>query len=234
MLQQADQRAIVYSMQRASGFDRQNISSELADTIRSMIVDGVLPPGSRLNEVHLARDLGVSRTPLREALARLGREGTLSSVPRIGWFVKPLTLEEFDQLYAMRPLLDPEALRFAGLPAPERIKQLDRLNSQIAEADDADRIIDLDDRFHLLLIADCPNQILLDVIHDIIRRTRRYEVALMRNQANVAVATANHRAILAALRRGDLEGAVDALRGNLQSGYEPIRNWLVAREGGAE
>jgi DNA-binding GntR family transcriptional regulator len=81
------------------------------------------------------------------------------------------------------------------------------------------------------LIDNCPNQILLDLIRDIIRRTRRYEVALMRNRANVAVATENHRDILAALRRRDLEGAVSALRHNLQTGYEPIRAWLKEREG---
>ena len=217
-------------MQSPPAFKRANLSDEVVQALRNMIVDGTLDAGERINEVHLSERLGVSRTPLREALARLAREGTLTSVPRIGWFVKPLSLDEFDQLYALRPLLDPEALRFAGLPSGERIKQLERLNDRIAAAGDADRIIDFDDEFHLLLIADCPNQILLDLIHDIIRRTRRYEVALMRDQANVAVATANHRDILAALHRRDLEGAVAALRRNLQTGYEPIRAWLEERE----
>jgi DNA-binding GntR family transcriptional regulator len=217
-------------MQAAITLSRPNLSEDVADALRNMIVDGTLAAGERINEVHLSQRLGVSRTPLREALARLAREGTLSSMPRIGWFVKPLSLEEFEQLYAIRPLLDPEALRLAGLPQPERIEQLKRLNAQIAATADADRIIDLDDEFHLLLIADCPNQILLDLIGDIIRRTRRYEVALMREQANVAVATENHRAILAALRRRDLEGAVAALRHNLQTGYAPIRAWLEERE----
>ena len=210
---------------------RSNLSDDVVDALRNMIVDGTLAAGERINEVHLSQRLGVSRTPLREALARLAREGTLTSVPRIGWFVKPLSLDEFDQLYAMRPLLDPEALRLAGLPPSERIEQLEGLNVQIAAADDADRIIDLDDEFHLLLIGHCPNQILLDLIRDIIRRTRRYEVALMRDRANVAVATENHRAILAALRGRDLEGAVTALRHNLQTGYEPIRTWLEERQG---
>ena len=218
-------------MQSVNLLSRSNLSDEAINVVRNMIVDGTLAAGERINEVTLSQRLGVSRTPLREALARLAREGTLTSVPRIGWFVKPLSLDEFDQLYAMRPLLDPEALRLAGLPPASRVEQLEEINRQIAAADAADRIIDLDDEFHLLLIADCPNQILLDFIRDIIRRTRRYEVALMRDRANVAVATDNHRAILAALRRRDLEGAVNALRLNLQTGYEPIRTWLEEREG---
>jgi len=221
----------VYSVQSNHDFARSNLSDDLADALRNMIVDGSIAAGERINEVHVSQRLGVSRTPLREALARLGHEGTVTSVPRIGWFVKPLSLDEFDQLYAIRPLLDPEALRLAGLPSPERVQQLERLNAKFAATEDPDRIIDIDDEFHLLLLADCPNQILMDFIHEIIRRTRRYEIALMRDRANVAVATANHHDILAELRRRDLEGAVAALRRNLQTGYEPIRKWLEERDG---
>jgi DNA-binding GntR family transcriptional regulator len=208
---------------------RGNIADELVNALRNMIVDGDLAAGERINEVHLSRALGVSRTPLREALARLGREGTLLSVPRIGWFVKPLTLEEFDQLYPIRALLDPEALRLAGLPPPETVETLERLNGRIAAAGDADGIIALDDEWHLTLIGHCPNGLLIELIRDMIRRTRRYEIALMRERGNVAVATGTHRDIMAALRRGDLDGAVEALRANLTAGLGPIRAWLAAR-----
>src|SRR5437763_8883081 len=112
--------ATVYSMQSAS-FERPNISEELANSIRQMIVDGAIPAGSRINEVHLARDLGVSRTPLREAIARLVREDTLVAVPRVGAFVKPLSVDEFDQIYSIRNLLDPEALRIAGMPSQQQL-----------------------------------------------------------------------------------------------------------------
>jgi DNA-binding GntR family transcriptional regulator len=209
---------------------RGNISDELINALRNMIVDGRLAAGERINEVHLAGALGVSRTPLREALARLAREGTLTSVPRIGWFVKPLSLDELEQLYPIRALLDPEALRLAGLPSPATIERLERVNLEIARTDDADEIIALDDEWHLTLIGHCPNGILLDLIRDFIRRTRRYEIALMRERNNVATATKNHRAIIAALRGGDLEAAVAALRHNLTTGFAPIRDWLEARE----
>src|SRR5688572_10990022 len=95
---------------------RDNLSGALVTKLRHMIVDGTLPAGGRLNEVHLAQQLGVSRTPLREALTRLAQEGALTSLPRIGWFVRPLTVEELEQIYPIRALLDPEALRLAGLP----------------------------------------------------------------------------------------------------------------------
>ena len=223
-------RAIVYSMQQAK-IERVNISEEVANAIRRMIVDGRLPPATRLNEVHLARDLGVSRTPLREAIACLAREEALVIVPRVGAFVKSLTLDEFDQLYAIRPLLDPEALRLAGLPRAHEIDRLERLNERIAAMTEADARIAMDDEWHLLLIQNCPNEILIGMIRDFISRTRRYELALMRER-NVSATVGDHRQIIRALRVGDLEGAARALRQNLQGGYEPIRNWLIAREGG--
>jgi DNA-binding GntR family transcriptional regulator len=218
-------------MQQASlALVRDNISDSLVVELRNMIVDGRLPAGERVNEVHLSRGLGVSRTPLREALARLVQEGALTSVPRIGYFVRPLTLEEFEQIYTIRPLLEPEALRLAGLPSRDRMERLREINDKIERARNADTIINLDDDWHLELIDDCPNKVLIDLIKQFIPRTRRYEIALMRESKNVAVATANHKAIMAALRRRDLKAACAALRTNLQTGQKPIVAWLKARE----
>ena len=221
--------ATVYSMQSAS-FERPNISEELANSIRQMIVDGAIPAGSRINEVHLARDLGVSRTPLREAIARLVREDTLVAVPRVGAFVMPLTVDEFDQIYSIRNLLDPEALRIAGMPSDQQLQRLERLNARIEAASDPDTIIDLDDQWHLLLVDHCPNKVLIDLIRDFMRRTRRYELALMRERQQVEVATDTHAKIVAALRRGDVSGAATILKDNMESGREPIRRWLLERE----
>ena len=209
---------------------RDNLSDILTAELRHMIVDARLAPGERINEVQLAARLGVSRTPLREALARLAQEGALDNVPRIGWFVRPLSLEEFEQIYPIRSYLDPEALRLAGLPTRERVAELDALNDRIASERDADTVIALDDEWHLMLIERCPNTVLLGLIGQFIRRTRRYELALMRERRNVAAAAADHRDILAALQRRDLNAACAALRRNLETGSEPIAAWLRARE----
>src|SRR5258706_15896922 len=93
----------VYSMLDVRLADRPNISETAAQAVRRMIVDGRLAAGSRINEVHLAGSLGVSRTPLREALSRLVAEGALVVRPRLGMFVRPFTVEEFEQLYDLRP-----------------------------------------------------------------------------------------------------------------------------------
>lgn len=208
----------------------KNTSDSVATAVRHMIVDGELTAGERINEVHLSQQLGVSRTPLREALALLAHEGALETIPRIGHFVRPLTVDEIEQLYQIRPLLDPEALRLAGLPAKEKIGRLRDLNESIAAAKEPDEVISADDEWHIELISDCPNKILVDLIKQFIRRTHRYEVALMRERKHVVTATTNHRSILAALKRRDLDAACGALRVNLESGRAPIVAWLESRE----
>lgn len=207
---------------------RGNISETAADTVRAMIVDGRLAAGDRINEVHLAAQLGVSRTPLREALSGLTAEGALVARPRLGYFVRPLSLEEFEQIYDIRPLLDPEALRLAGLPNTKRIARLEKLNADLANAKGV-RAIDLDDAWHLELLADCPNTVLIDLIRNIMLRTRRYELALMRERANVDVSNDTHDDIMVALKASDLEAACVALKRNMQSGRQPIADWLRER-----
>jgi len=216
-------------MHESGRFRRQNLSEEVANTVRQMVVDGTLQAGVRINEVHLARELGVSRTPLREAVASLVREGTLVSAPRIGAFVKPLTIEDFDQVYSIRTLLDPEALRLAGLPRREQLDRLHRLNERIETAPDPDSVIDLDNEWHLLLIKGCPNDVLLELICDFMRRTRRYELALMRERKQVDITIGMHGEIIAALRKGELENACEILKRNMEVGAQPIRQWLISK-----
>ncbi|HSG98684.1 MAG TPA: GntR family transcriptional regulator, partial [candidate division Zixibacteria bacterium] len=71
--------------------NRNNISADLADTLRELIVNGALRPGERINEARLAESLGVSRTPLRESLMTLCAEGAAQAIPRRGFFVRELT-----------------------------------------------------------------------------------------------------------------------------------------------
>ena len=214
----------------AIGLQHDNLSVAVANRIRGLIFDGGLAEGSRINEVQLASDLGVSRTPLREALARLESEGAIQREPRRGYFVRFLTLEEFEHLYPIRGLLDPEALRNAGIPNAETLDALDHTNAEIARESGVDRRIDLDDHWHLALIAGCDNPVLLGLIADFMAKTRRYELAYFRAQANVSAAADEHLNVTRALRNGDMNAACEALRRNLTSGAEPIRQWLQTRK----
>jgi DNA-binding GntR family transcriptional regulator len=208
--------------------ERGNISEAAADAVRAMIVDGRLAAGDRINEVRLAQQLGVSRTPLREALSGLVAEGALIARPRLGYFVRPLSLEDFEQIYAIRPLLDPEALRLAGIPSAKRIARLEKLNADLGKASGV-RAIDIDDAWHMELIADCPNKVLIELIQNIMVRTRRYELALMREKVSVGSAIEDHERVVAALKAGNLEAACAGLKRNMQIGREPVVEWLKQR-----
>ncbi len=216
-------------MQLTKPITRSSTSDNVAAALRAMIVDGTLPEGERINEVHLARQLGVSRTPLREALNRLIADGAVSRTPNLGYSVKPLTLEEFEPLYGMRPILEPAALALAGLPSPEKLARLRQINERIETARNPERALDLDDSWHSELIWDCPNPLLLDLITQYMRQTRRYEIALMRERREFLAAGISHRAVLAALRKRDLTAACEALRHNLTRGAAPIAAWLKER-----
>ena len=209
--------------------ERPNLSNAIADRLRQMIFSGELRPGERLNEVHLARELGVSRTPLREALGVLVGEGPVSTEPRRGFFVRPLTVEEFQAIYPIRGLLDPEALRLAGLPPSDRLRKLNQLNEKLVSQTRAEAAIDLDDRWHFTLIETCPNPILVDLIRQFMARTRRYELAYFRENTFRVTAANEHKAIIEALEAEDLAKACGYLKQNLTSGTEPITDWLKRR-----
>lgn len=207
-----------------------NLSEQLAQRIRERILDARMHGGVRINEVHLAAELGVSRTPLREALTRLVSEGALDSIARRGFFVRPLTVAEFEDIYSIRPLLDPEALRRGGIPDRAQLAKLTKLNAALRKARDVEEALHLDDCWHLELVAGCPSKTLLELIEQFMGRTRRYEMALMGNRVNVRTACATHASILTSLRRGDLNEACRLLLRNLMEGKAPILAWLKQHE----
>src|SRR5262249_35650516 len=219
----------VYSMSAARSLDRPNLSESIADAIRERVVLGSIAPGVRINETHLASELGVSRTPLREGLMRLASEGCVRIEPRRGFFATPLSIEEFEQLMPVRALLDPEALRLAGLPSRAQIVRLQAINRRLEAAREPERVIAIDDAWHLELLAHSTNPVLVGLIRQFMARTHRYELVLMRERGSVVRATREHREVQSALGARDLERACRRLRQNLQSGSSSVLAWLKER-----
>ena len=225
-------KCIQYALMTSETIRRANLNQELFETLRDMIVRGDLPAGARVNEVHLAGRLGVSRTPLREALIALTREQFLRSEPRRGVFVAELTVPELSDLYAMRGVLDPFALDTAGLPSADQVRRLVAINDQMTESRrDVCHVIDLDNEWHRELLGHCRNTLLLGIIDGLVQRTRRYEYVYFSQNEHVSLATDQHQRILEAVVACDLTGAVAALRQNLTTGDAPVLEWLRKRSG---
>ncbi len=195
-----------------------------------MIFDGYFSAGERINEVHLSTELGVSRTPLREALTTLAAEEALYHSPRRGFFVSELSREEFEDIYPMRAILDPAALRLSGRPSRESFSKLERINEKMKGTRDFKTRASLDDEWHLELIRDCNNRVLIGQIKLFMNRIRRYGLAFHQDRQVVEMSTTEHQEIIDALKKDDLESACEWLRRNLTSDKTPILNWLEGRK----
>jgi DNA-binding GntR family transcriptional regulator len=219
----------VYEEEKVRAPD-DNLSHALARAVRDRILSGQIPAGERINEVHLAKELEVSRTPLREALTRLAGEDFLEMKPRVGFSVRDLTVKEILDLYPIRATLDPWALRLSGIPPRPIMRALEQLNRNMSDAvGEVARIIEIDDRFHMELVGRCPNQVLLGLIRQMMWRTRRYEHLYFSEAKHVADAARTHRALLARLRDDDLEGACGLLQENMQTASPALLAAVEAR-----
>lgn len=202
----------------------------LRDQVHHAIVDRILrddlKPGARISDTALARELGVSRTPIREALLRLEREGFLGADVGRGFFVKPLSVREMREVYSVLWTLEVLAMRNAAPLTPERAAALVRINTALEAEQDAARRIDLDVEWHRTLLESSDNEYLRTTIESLKRVVRRYEYAYMLNAGFVPASTRTHEQIVSLTLAGDLEGAVRLLEDNWRVGMENLIVWL--------
>jgi GntR family transcriptional regulator, rspAB operon transcriptional repressor len=202
--------------------------------VREAILDGKLAPGAVMSQVALADELGVSRTPLREALRMLQSEGLVHAEPNRRVRVAAASARDLEELYVTRVTLEAEAIRLA-VPrmTAEHIAHLEGFNAEMAhfaEVKDYRRWVVPHQAFHRALTAPAGERLtaLLARLFDHAERYRRMHIG----HGPSAWATKDHRAILDACKRGDRERAGHLLAGHfartafelvehLEPGYEP-------------
>ncbi len=206
---------------------RTVLTTPVYDTLRERIMDQSLQAGQRLNIDALAAELKVSPTPLREALARLAAERLVAFEPYKGYTVSPLlTRREAADLMHVRKLLEVEAVRLAvprlGLLV---LRELEVLMNQMERAQvstqfqDYLQFIQLDQRFHEVLIGASENAVLLitwrslNAHIQLLRFYRNYE------QYELHSSNAEHRAIYTAMRAGNTEAAIQAVQDHLDHAF---------------
>lgn len=191
---------------------RKPLRADVHKELLGLILQGALTPGQRLRDTELAQSLGVSRTPIREALLRLEREGFISSQLHQGFSVKPLSESEIRDVYPLVGLLECSALDEIPDPCPAKIQQLTELSEAMQqEGSDALRRIELDEAWHRALVAESGNQHLTRILDDLKRILFRYEYAFMQVSQWVTASTEEHRAIVDSLERGKRREAVRLL-----------------------
>lgn len=188
--------------------------------IRDAIVDGTLAPGERLVDADLVEWLGVSRTPVREALARLEQAGLVQTKPGRYTMVSPLDVRAARNAQSVTAVMHELAAREAlpNLSAPE-IDAMRTANRRFADAlqrDDADAAIAADDDFHGVLVTASANDALREVLErytPVLRRLERLRFSSLSGRDSVA----QHERIIALCEAGDVDGAAAANRANWQT-----------------
>ena len=192
----------------------------LRDDVRRWVLDaicrGSLAPGAALGEVELARELGISRTPLREALVALERDGFVVSRPGRGFTVARLVAAEMGELYPLIGALEALALRASPCPAPKELDALRRLNDKLGSARSLERSLTLDEQWHERVLAASTNRRALAVLAREKAQVRRFEFAFSRIVDDVETSMGEHAAVLDALEGGDVELAARRLEDHWQ------------------
>ncbi|NGM11545.1 GntR family transcriptional regulator [Verrucosispora sioxanthis] len=205
---------------RAGVVARSLLRDDAFRAIRDAIVNGTLAPGERLNDGDLAQWLGVSRTPVREALTRLEEAGLVRTRPGRYTMVSPLDLRALRGAQSVTTAMHELAVREA-LPnlSTAELDAMRAANARFARAlrdDDVDAAVAADDDFHGVLVGASANAALrsvLDQFTPALRRLERLRFASLSGRGSVA----QHERIIARCAAGDVEGAVAATRANWQT-----------------
>ena len=195
--------------------------------ILERVAAGSIPPGTRIKDSALAGELGVSRTPVREALLRLVREGVLAADMGRGFSVRPLDAVEMQETGVILARLEGLALELSGDIPTQRLSELGEIDRQLAAIrGNPERCIDLDEQWHRVLLQGCTNERLLSMIRSLWQVPRRYMRAYLRHEGHLSLSTQHHARIIEALRRNDRETAAARFTYHWQRGIEELSAWI--------
>ncbi len=187
--------------------------------LRKAIQDGKLKPGERLREVELARQIGLSRTPIREALSRLESEGLVAHDPTRGVVVAELDYVMVTELYYMREVLEGTAARLAAQHASDvEISILDDLCQQYEAAlSDAAGLAVSNRHFHETLYRCSHNRYLLNMVTVLHNALSLLSGTTLADPERAAQSLREHRAVVTAIRARDADAAEQALRTHIRA-----------------
>ncbi|GBG58190.1 GntR family transcriptional regulator [Sporomusaceae bacterium FL31] len=187
----------------------QPLREVVCETLRDSIRNGVLQPGERLMEIQLAEELGVSRTPVREAIRKLELEGYVIMLPRRGTYVANLSIKDINEVFEIRTALDVLA---TGLAAEriteEELEQLERLLVQIGEyieQNDMEKIVEIDTQFHDILYRASRNDRLVGIINNLREQLTRFRSISMSYPGRLKKTLEEHSRMVEAIAQRDVE-----------------------------
>lgn len=200
-------------------------------TLREAILKGELKPGERLMEIQLANKLGVSRTPIREAIHMLEKEGLVVTMPRKGAEVAKMTLKDMEDVLEIREALD----ELASQVACQRITQEQLLRLRDRKMDfenslktgDVKLIAEADVNFHDVIYEATGNPKLMNLLSNLREQIYRYRVEYLKDSDNYPVLIKEHEEIYCSLAEGNEEAAVLAIREHVMNQATAVKEVIV-------
>lgn len=200
------------------------------ESLREAIIQGRLIPGERLMEIQLAEEMGVSRTPVREAIRKLELEGFVVMVPRKGAFVAGISVKDIVDVFEVRAAL--EALA-AGLAAEritnEELEELERSLFQISEvsaSQNISAIVETDVNFHEIIYKSCRNERLMQIVTHLKEQIFRFRTTTLALPGRSKNALDEHRAMVEAISDRNVELAQQLAREHIENAEQSLLNAL--------
>lgn len=185
------------------------------NTLRQAIIKGDLKPGERLLEIQLADKLGVSRTPVREAIRKLELEGLVTMVPRRGTTVLGITKKHLKDVLEIRSALEELALELAcRRVTPEQYEELVRLEALLEAKQDSDNafeLSDIDEKFHEQIYQATNNPRLIQLLANLREQMYRYRLEYMKAKDKRPRLIQEHQQIIKALKNNDSKAGRKAI-----------------------
>lgn len=199
--------------------------------ILERILQGKLPPGSRVKDTNLSNELQVSRTPVREALVRLVKEGFMQNNVGKGFVVQPLTVQEVEEVYPIIWTLEVLALRTSKNLSREVWNKFKGISEKMEmQGIDFIDLIELDQQWHQTLLSGCTNRHLMEMIDGLKSIAFRYEYAYMQHQELVKTSIKEHQDIVKALIFEGREVAIPLLKKHWESSMKSLLKKLGDEE----
>lgn len=214
--------------------DYKPLREVIFNTLREAIIVGELKPGERLMEVQLAEKMGVSRTPVREAIRKLELEGLVTMVPRKGAHVASLSPKNIVDVLEVRSALDGLAASLSSLKMKdEQIKELKQINKQFASfvaKENLQGSIKKDVEFHEVIYRSSGNEKLMQIVSNLREQVQRFRVIYLKDYSSQKDIESEHEEIIEAIARRDPEAALNAAKKHIKNQEIGIINAIKKQE----
>ena len=196
------------------------------NTLRHAILKGELEPGERLMEIALAQKLGVSRTPIREAIRKLELEGLVVMVPRKGAEVADITEKDLRDVLEVRTALEELSIELAMKNMNDddykQLREANELFAKDSEGDDLIKIAEADVAFHEIIYMATGNKRLIQMINNLREQMYRYRLEYIKDKSTHARLVEEHNKIIDSMKKNDITAAKAAIKLHVENQEENI------------